>query len=300
MSKKHLSESKPKKLKLQDINFEINFRTPGNLILGILSFTAIIPIIVISVPIFVFIVSQGGCIERIIAYLIPFAVISASVNLYRLSKRYLHNPARLLNDSRPPVLYLRTFGSQSAEVEQRLNKKTPEEMLASTFNRIGPFIAVGKPGEEGLPLLGATRLYINTDWKAEVEKLMSIAEFVIINADDTESILWEIEKSKELVAPHKLIFSFMTRHEFGGLEPFYHRFAKSFTKIFNHPLPEFNEDICFLYFHSDWSPHPILIPKTKPGCINLRRNFFLNTEDFISQASIDRPFFSLFKHLKLM
>lgn len=52
---------------------------------------------------------------------------------------------------------------------------TEEEELAAVMNEIGPFVAIGCPGEE-LPELGAYRIYVQReDWREEVSKPISAA-----------------------------------------------------------------------------------------------------------------------------
>ena len=71
----------------------------------------------------------------------------------------------IARDTRPPVLYLRSFGDDSTAGRVvggghllfsgwTLGFSTEEEQLSSAFSAIGPFIAIGKPGEK-LPELGA-------------------------------------------------------------------------------------------------------------------------------------------------
>jgi hypothetical protein len=49
---------------------------------------------------------------------------------------------------------------------------TEEEQLAMVMNEIGPFIAIGRPGEQW-PELGAARMYVGDDeWQATINNLI--------------------------------------------------------------------------------------------------------------------------------
>lgn len=95
-------------------------------------------------------------------------------------------------DQRPPVLYLRAFGDDDrtcAGVTRGVAWGagaliTEEAQLAAAVVAIGPLLAVGRPGE-GLPELGAARLYVGDDWQQRVSNLMRDAELVIVRLAQT-------------------------------------------------------------------------------------------------------------------
>jgi hypothetical protein len=50
------------------------------------------------------------------------------------------------------------------------------------MSKIGPFVAIGRPGER-LPQLGAIRLYVaDPEWQEMVTRLMSEAALVVLRA----------------------------------------------------------------------------------------------------------------------
>ncbi len=118
--------------------------------------------------------------------------------------------ATTANDSRPPVLYLRSFaddtitaaGVSSGAAWRGLAVKTEEEQLAKVLSAIGPIVAVGKPGEE-LPGLGAHRIYLRgEEWKERVAELMRGAALVVLRPGNTPSVWWEISQVMTHV-PHE-------------------------------------------------------------------------------------------------
>jgi hypothetical protein len=129
----------------------------------------------------------------------------------------------LAKDERPPVLYLRSFrqGRSAAQVVSTdvsgtaagpilsllfLSIRTEEEQIGEVFNEIGPFVAIGRPGEP-LPELGAARMYVGDDaWQKTVSDLMARARLVVFRAADTQGFWWEVERAAGLVEPARLVF----------------------------------------------------------------------------------------------
>jgi hypothetical protein len=150
-------------------------------------------------------------------------------------------------DPRPPVLYLRSFEADSKIVlrpDGFWNKATmlfdymvtfsPEQELAEILNRIGPMIAIGKPGEP-LPELGAARLYVaDADWKAKVTDMMGRSRLVIIRTGSTPNLEWEIEQAITRVPRRQILFvSFGDAKKTAG-------FDRYFEERFGRVLPSGN------------------------------------------------------------
>ena len=93
-------------------------------------------------------------------------------------------PDRIVSLEQSPVLYLRSFedDQRAARLKGQL---TEEEHLASVLSQIGPFVAVGRPGE-ALPTVGASRVYLGDDqWQPTVESLLRGSRLVIIRTGRT-------------------------------------------------------------------------------------------------------------------
>ena len=83
---------------------------------------------------------------------------------------------------------------------------SPEQELAEIVTRVGPVIAIGKPGEP-LPELGAARLYVgDADWKAKVIDMMARSRLVIIRTGSTPNLEWEIEQAMTHVPRRQILF----------------------------------------------------------------------------------------------
>jgi TM2 domain-containing membrane protein YozV len=130
----------------------------------------------------------------------------------------------LATDSRPPILYLRSFqddGLRAPPTWTRMQKLfsyfsyatvfTVEQEVAAVLSPLGPVIAIGRP-RESLPELGAARFYESDDrWQAKVISLMHGAGLVAIRLGETENLRWEIERALEAVPRSRLIL-----FQFGG------------------------------------------------------------------------------------
>ncbi|MEJ2455842.1 MAG: hypothetical protein P8103_17030 [Candidatus Thiodiazotropha sp.] len=118
-----------------------------------------------------------------------------------------------LNDTRAPVLYLRTFSDDAKLADApelaRINPlvvSTREENLVEALQGIGPVIAVGRPGES-LPPLGAERIYIDDNaWQQKVIDLMQNAGLVVLMLGKGGGLWWEIEQALRRLPPQRLLF----------------------------------------------------------------------------------------------
>ncbi|MCY7308695.1 MAG: TM2 domain-containing protein [Rhodoferax sp.] len=126
----------------------------------------------------------------------------------------------LKTDRRPPVVYLRSFEADSeivlrpagfwnrsvTVVFDYMMTFSPEQELAEVLNRVGPVIAIGKPGEP-LPELGAARLYVSdVDWKAKVTDMIARSRLVVIRTGSTPNLQWEIEQTMARVPRRHILF----------------------------------------------------------------------------------------------
>jgi hypothetical protein len=113
-------------------------------------------------------------------------------------------PDRIVSLNQAPVLYLRSFedDQRASRLKGRL---TEEEHLASVLSQIGPFVAVGRPGE-ALPTVGASRVYLGDEqWQPTVEELLRGARLVIIRTGRTAGLDWEVERAVRLLTPERLV-----------------------------------------------------------------------------------------------
>lgn len=206
-----------------------------------------------------------GLIPRILLGAIALSISTLGILIYKRGQKHLTATASetMARDKRLPVLYLRSFKADSMTSQPLgapqfpVQIATEEEEIASIMNEVGPFIAIGKPGEK-LPELGASRMYTSGDeWQDTVTDLMSRSQLVALRAGETRGFWWEVQQAVKLVDPQKILI----------LIPFdekqYEAFRRKANEYFRRPLPSYagsrrrygNLSLRgIVYFESDWTP----------------------------------------------
>jgi hypothetical protein len=172
------------------------------------------------------IVLIGGILLAISSGLVLLTVVPCYVGylLLRRAKKYSvgTGDAALKSDVRPPVLYLRSFKDEEVESsplfrfknigasERWLAQTTPgnaiqeQDGLGYLFRKIGPYIALGRPGEE-LPELGSHKIYVVNDaWQDTVLDFFAKSRLVLFKAGRTEGLKWELAELVRTVDPQKV------------------------------------------------------------------------------------------------
>jgi len=167
----------------------------------------------IAVPVSLSQASGGYALGAFVFILLLAIVFYILAVLFRLSAQGLRNGARGLSrqsmeklvsrDKRPPILFLRSFADDQVTLQQlgfwsRLMRgETPkrrlDHMLVEHFARYGPVVAIGRPGEKSLPF-GAARIYVTDDkWQEVVIDLATKAGHIVLLADPTPGVAWEVQ-----------------------------------------------------------------------------------------------------------
>lgn len=150
----------------------------------------------------------------------------------------------LLADSRPPVVYLRSFASDNSRtvsaptirfarfegdetppwlddftykyakyyawaspriLANAFDSTTEEEQVAKAVRPYGPLVAIGRPNEL-LPTLGAARMYVGDQgWRERVTEILKGAALVMMQMGNTEGLAWEVSACIEHVEPRRLV-----------------------------------------------------------------------------------------------
>jgi len=149
---------------------------------------------------------------------VAFALAALGVLLVRTGWKHDVRGARdvLASDTRAPVIYLRSFRDDVRspigggfgmwlKVLMWFLPVSFEQELAAIMNRLGPFVAVGKPGEK-LPELGANRFYFRDDeWQTRVAELVQQARLTVILIGATSNLWWEIDHVLGSVTPDRVV-----------------------------------------------------------------------------------------------
>lgn len=194
-------------------------------------------------------------------------------------------PTSVLKDSKPDVLYLRSF---QADRRQR-GITNEEDQLADVLRPFGDLIAIGRPGER-LPIPGAARLYVSGDeWQATVLDRMRIAPLVVIRAGSGHGLFWEMGQAITTLDPERVLilildisatdyaaFAGQVQQEFGLRLPVIGRFS-TWNAIVSYRENPSRLRPGFIRFSSDWTPEYLPIPTTiiRAGFNDLRKSFSL-------------------------
>jgi hypothetical protein len=115
----------------------------------------------------------------------------------------------MLKDTRPPVVYLRTFDIDDNVVVDKVaphlsvtgRKDIDMESFLEPLNAVGPLISIAKPGpgaEAGIYKIGAYReCFATKDWQATVTRWLEQAGMVIIAPGVSPGIKWELNEVKK-------------------------------------------------------------------------------------------------------
>jgi hypothetical protein len=110
--------------------------------------------------------------------------------------------------------------------------------------------------------LGATRIYVkDEEWQNTMGYLISISQLVVIHAEVSKGLEWELEAAQYLLPPEKLFISFLAWQELEAStrQGLYERFKRHVERIVDCKMPETIGDATFMYFESDWTGKPIPI-----------------------------------------
>ena len=149
---------------------------------------------------------------------------------------------------------------------EALTATSSEQQLARIMASYGPYIAIGRPGEE-LPELGAARMYVShEDWQLVANDLISHAQAVVLQAGETPGLQWEMQTVRECLRPEQVLL-FVPFRLTGSKKRREAQWARFYDwgKRIIPDLPKVIGTACFLYCVSDppWTAH-VFFPKTPP------------------------------------
>jgi len=203
----------------------------------------------------------------------PLLVVAVPVYLgYLLMRRGKKHSVEigenaLLKDTRAPVLYLRSFLDEAAEASighrfkgvRRLettqlaatvanNGLQEQDALGHVFRKIGPYVALGKPGET-LPELGSNKIYVpNEAWQAQVRNLLKQSRLIVFRAGRTEGLKWELNELLRTTNPGSVLVLLPVEDDD------YSSFAHWANGLMPESFPLDYPSSRLVVFDDDWSP----------------------------------------------
>ena len=178
-------------------------------------------------------VNPGAPVAQIAALLAMF-VFYRGMRLAKLNAAQLRE-----RDRRAPVLILRQFRDDFLESGKMSfgGRPTFEHFVAAELNRLGPVVAIGRPGERVQPL-GASRDYLdNVDWRGPVGTTMVDAALVVLILGDSESVLWEFRTAIETRGKMRTLIVVPPLPDRSELGSRWARFAKASADILGPGFP---------------------------------------------------------------
>ncbi len=203
---------------------------------------------------------------------IILAIILVGLFFYKRlqRKRLLTTVAEIELDTRAPVIYLRSFNQEESDnsVKKKIHdnffgefipgvsspdREQEQHNIAKYMNQIGPYIAIGRPGED-LPFPGARKVYVADDeWQDVVSKWIDKSKTVVLEPDGSgQGLTWEMTYLAQHADPKSILIILPRVH--ADYTPVRNHLCNCFPK----PLPEeMPRGTRLLTFKPDWEPLPI-------------------------------------------
>ena len=199
-----------------------------------------------------------------------FMVLAA--RLVRIGRQLMAPDAEqvLAHDKRDPVVYLRPFAEDTRVIyalplgkrnggEKIVNRPVAraahEHLLKHELQHIGPFVAVGKPGDKLAPL-GAARFYLaENEWQEKVDALLRSAAAIVLCPETAGGTRWEVAEVAQLVDRRRVLIVVPNprRRPLG-----YARIQALLQQVLPVPLPADCQDVDAFMFDEEGRPQPLL------------------------------------------
>ena len=182
----------------------------------------------VAIPVLAFSLMQEDATVRalgdawvFLTTMVALALFITMVQLFRRSQQWeaLSADEALRRDGRAPVTYLRAFTDDGrmpvpghhwqdrvlGKATSGLTLTSPEQELAFILQRVGPVIAIGKPGER-LPELGAARLYASHEsWQQTVFDMLRRSSLILARVGASPGVQWELDQVLSLAQRSKVL-----------------------------------------------------------------------------------------------
>jgi hypothetical protein len=213
--------------------------------------------------------------------------------LFYKARRLAHPtvPSVITRDSRRPILLLRSFADDGKRFgfKTTLSANTQEGELAEHLRKLGPVIAIGKPGEE-LTEIGATRIYVPHDqWQAVVLQLLEWCRCAVIRTGShTQGLVWEMTTAREVLPPEKLVVELplsaaeATDYSGDSSSASYTAFCRTMRESMGVQMPSAVKGYRFVAFDTEWRPRPVKPADFEPYSF-IRRFSWKNIPAFLLQ-----------------
>lgn len=172
----------------------------------------------------------------------------------------------VLCGNRAPILYLRSFNDDLADRFGPFPTNANEVLLVSAFNDLGPVITVANPQDRyrGSHRKAASRVCLsNSEWQVQVEQLISLSQLVIIQADISLGLEWELSTCRKHLNPRQVLISFLPllKQDQPTREKLYKRLKNHSERLLGCTMPAKLDGAFFAYFDEDWNGKLVCISR---------------------------------------
>ncbi|MEQ1812333.1 MAG: hypothetical protein ABL889_20560 [Terricaulis sp.] len=169
-----------------------------------------------------------GVPQDVVPYVVVFIVWPLALWWFSRTEAWLRSKLRPTpdhvrsHDRRSPIIYLRAFDDDAihfkvAGVDGNPDQKPLDDVIAAELHALGPFIAIGKPGE--LRPKGAARAYFeNHAWQPAVQEMMDRAQMIVAVAGWTPGLQWELSNLVHRGHLQKVAFVIPSNHREARLD----------------------------------------------------------------------------------
>ncbi len=190
---------------------------------------------------------------------IVFVIIGYALRaVFKSSEHLMPGAIEMMEqDKRSPVLYLRAFDADQDKLntQQQIHRyQNPqafflawampiisfEQSLTIRLNRVGPVVALSKPGAEDEQGVAKLPEFPNEKWKEAVLDLVNDSRIIVLRAAYAGSVLWELDKLQTNRNMKGVIFwiQFAGAQDKKLIHARYKHFANTIEGISGKPLPK--------------------------------------------------------------
>lgn len=141
---------------------------------------------------------------------------------------------------------------------------TSEEQIGLFMRQLGPFVAIGQPGDT-FAAPGAARMYVtNDEWKGVVDSYLAESKYIVLQPAGTEGVWWEVERVLTNVPVQKVLFCLVNFHL---RQNDYEAFLIRTRPLLKQPIPlagGLTTTPAFLFFSDDGTPRVVATSYSNP------------------------------------
>lgn len=229
---------------------------------------AFMPLVLACLPIYVSseITPFSFCSSVLIFWM--FTILGTPLELKVQNPKDVHS---VLCSNRAPILYLRSFNDDLTDRFGPFPTNANEVLMVLAFSDLGPVITIANPQDinRASHRKAATRVCLsNSEWQIRVEQLISLSQLVIIQADISVGLEWELSTCRKHLNPRQVLISFLPllKQDQPTREKIYERLKSHSERLLGCTMPATLDCGFFAYFDKDWNGQLVYIGRRMLHC----------------------------------